>query len=73
LQDKDAMLSELNRELLTLKEEMKETNHNNQVMEKRLLKTEDDYETMKSKFETFKDIEIVNCTIMREANGKSNS
>lgn len=64
LQDKDAMISELNKELLTLKEEMKETNHNNQVMEKRLLKTQDDYETMKSKFETFKDIEIVNCTIM---------
>lgn len=67
------MISELNKELLTLKEEMKETNHNNQVMEKRLLKTEDDYEAIKSKFETFKDIEIVNCIDNAPTNGKFNS
>ena len=64
MKDKDALISELNRELLSMKEETKETNHDNQVMEKRLLKSQDDYETIKSKFETFKDIEIVNCAII---------
>lgn len=71
-QDKDANISELNKELLSLREEVKETNHSNQVMEKRLMKTQEDYEMIKSKFETFKDIEIVNCAIIWH-NGNLNS
>lgn len=58
------MISELNKELMATKDELKETTHNNQVMEKRLLKTQEDYDMIKSKFETFKDIEIVNCAII---------
>lgn len=59
VQDKDAIISELNRELSTLKDEVKELNHNNQVMEKKMLKTQEDHDMMKSKYESYKDIEIV--------------
>jgi hypothetical protein len=73
LQDKDATISELNKELLAMKEEVKETNHNYQVMEKRLLKTTEDYEMIKSKFETFKDIEIVSCCTISTTKFNQNS
>ncbi|KAG5677311.1 hypothetical protein PVAND_007080 [Polypedilum vanderplanki] len=63
LKDKDAIISELNRELSTMKEELRELNHNHQVMEKRMLKTQEDHDMMKSKYESYKDIEI----IMRES------
>jgi hypothetical protein len=59
MQDKEDMISELNRELLMTRDDLKETNHSNQVTEKRLLKTQEDYEMIRSKFEAFKDIEIV--------------
>lgn len=58
-QDKDAAISELNRELSSIKEELKELNHSHQVMEKKMLKTQEDYDMMKSKYESYKDIEIV--------------
>lgn len=64
MQDNEEIISELNRELLTTRDELKEANHSNQVTEKRLLKTQEDYEMIRSKFEAFKDIEIVNYTIM---------
>lgn len=57
-------MKELNRELFIVRDELKETNYNNQLIEKRLLKTQEDYEMIRSKFETFKDIEIVNCAMM---------
>ena len=59
LQDKNVLLSGLNKDFLELKDELKETKHKNQIMEKQLLKTQEDFEMVKSKFETFKDIEIV--------------
>lgn len=34
-------------------------NHNNQVMEKKMLKTQEDHDMMKSKYESYKDIEVV--------------
>lgn len=52
-------MSELNRELSAIKEELKELNHNHQVMEKKMLKTQEDYDVMKSKYESYKDIETV--------------
>lgn len=52
-------MSEVNKELLALKDELKESHNAGQVAEKRLLKLQDDHEMLKSKFETFKDIEIV--------------
>lgn len=63
-QDKDAVISELNRELSTMKEELRELNHNHQVMEKRMLKTQEDHDMMKSKYESYKDIEIVSELLM---------
>ncbi|CRL03066.1 CLUMA_CG016634, isoform A [Clunio marinus] len=62
LKEKDSTNSELNKDLLALKEEAKEVNHEKQIIEKRLLKVQEDYEMMKTKFETFKEIDI----IMRE-------
>ena len=58
-QDKDSVITELNRELSAIKEDLKELNHNHQVMEKKLLKTQDDHDMMKSKYESYKDIEMV--------------
>ena len=58
-QDKDAAINELKRELLAIKEDLKELNHTHQVMEKKMLKTQEDYDVMKSKYESYKDIEIV--------------
>ena len=52
-------ISNLNKEILAVSEERNEKNHNLQVMEKHFLKIQEDYEMTKSKFETFKDIEIV--------------
>lgn len=68
-------MKELNRELFIVRDELKETNYNNQLIEKRLLKTQEDYEMIRSKFETFKDIEIVNCAMMfgRQFKSKFNS
>ncbi|KAL7048264.1 hypothetical protein ACKWTF_003292 [Chironomus riparius] len=63
LKDKDTIIGELNRELSTIKDERKELNHNNQVMEKKMLKTQEDHDMMKSKYESYKDIEV----IMRES------
>lgn len=42
-----------------MKEQVKELNHNNQVMEKRLLKTQEDHDVMKNKYESYRDIEVV--------------
>lgn len=42
-----------------LRQELKETHTNRQLTEKRLLKTQEDFEMVQSRFETFKDIEIV--------------
>lgn len=64
-------MKELNRELFVVRDELKETNYNNQVIEKRLLKTQEDYEMIRSKFETFKDIEIVNCAMICSLNKNS--
>ena len=59
MQDKDTIIAELNRELSTIKDEVKELNHNNQVIEKKMLKTQEDHDMMKSKYESYKDIEVV--------------
>lgn len=64
MQDKSESISEMSREILSLREELKELKLNNQVMEKRLLKTQEDYEVVKSKLEMFKDIEIVHDRII---------
>jgi hypothetical protein len=63
LQDKDCIIGELNRELSKVREDLKDVNHNIQVMEKRLLKTSEDHDMMKSKYESYKDIEIVSHTL----------
>lgn len=42
-----------------MKDELIETKRCNEITEKRLLKTQEDYEMVKSKFETLKDVEIV--------------
>lgn len=44
---------------MAVNEERNEKNHRLQVLEKQLLKTSEDYDMTKSKFESFKDIEIV--------------
>lgn len=45
--------------MTALRQELKETHTNRQSTEKRLLKTQEDFEMVQSRFETFKDIEIV--------------
>lgn len=58
-QNKNATISELSKELSAIREEMKETSHANQMMEKRMLKAQEDFSIMQSKFESYRDIETV--------------
>lgn len=53
------MMTELNQELRSLREEAKETNHHKQVLEKQVLKLQEDFEYLTSKYETLKDAEMV--------------
>lgn len=59
IQDKEAIISDLNKELCGVREELKEVNHNHQVMEKRVLRTQEDYDMIKSKYDFYRDIEVV--------------
>lgn len=58
-QEKDALIAELNRELQASNVDRNEKNHNQQVLEKQLLKAKEDLDMLASKFEAFKDIELV--------------
>lgn len=53
------MMTELNQELRNLRDEVKDANHQKQVLEKQILKLQEDYEYLTSKYETLKDAEMV--------------
>lgn len=59
LQDKDEVIAQLNRDFQALNSECSEKNHKLQALEKQLLKSKEDLDMLTSKFEAFKDIEVV--------------
>lgn len=58
-QDNESMMTELNQELRNLRDGVKDANHHKQVLEKQILKLQEDYEYLTSKYETLKDAEMV--------------
>lgn len=59
LQDKDEVIAQLNRDFQALNSECSEKNLKLQALEKQLLKSKEDLDMLTSKFEAFKDIEVV--------------
>lgn len=52
-------MTELNKELRQLRDDVKDANHHKQVLEKQVLKLQEDLEYLTSKYETMRDAEMV--------------
>lgn len=59
VKDKESMMTELNQEIRQLRDEVKDANHHKQVLEKQVLKLQEDLEYLTSKYETLRDAEMV--------------